>query len=269
MKPTKATAVLVALLLCACAGTSDRPSDAVRNELTPTGKLRFGVVAAPARTSFFVARGADGQPQGVAADLARELGRRLSAPVEFTIVSSSGELVDTLASGRLDAAFMPPDDERRKRLDFGTLYVADENTYLVPAGSKIRTIADVDYAGARVVAIAGTATSRVIARLLKSATIIQVKSIDDALEMLRTGKADAFALARDSLAPLVSRLPGSRVLEGSFNRVGVAIAVPKHRPNALAYATQFIEDAKGSGLLRRMFDDAGLKNIAVAKPGER
>ena len=68
---------------------------------------------------------------------------------------------------------------------------------------------------------------------------------------------------------LVSRLPGSRVLEGSFNRVGVAIAVPKNRPNALAYATQFIEDAKGSGLLRRMFDDAGLGNIAVAKPGER
>lgn len=256
MKPANFAALLVGLLLCACATRPDRPSDAVRNELIPTGKLRFGVVAAPERTSFFVARGADGQPQGVAADLARELGRRLSAPVEFTIVSSSGELVETLASGKLDAAFMPPDDERRKGLDFGTLYVAGENTYLVPPGSKIR------------VAIAGTATSHVIARQLKSATITQVKSIDDAMDMLRTGKADAFALARDALAPLVPRLPGSRVLEGSFNRVG-AIAVPKNRPNALAYATRFIEDVKASGLLRRTFDQAGLKHIAIAKPGER
>ena len=179
-------------------------------------------------------------------------------------MSSSGELVDALGSGKLDAAFMPPDDERRKRLDFGTLYVADENTYLVPAGSKIRTIADVDYAGARVVAIAGTATSRVIARLLKSATIIQVKSIDDALEMLRSGNADAFAWRA-----IHSRAVSGCMAHGFWRllqRVGVAIAVQRTAQRR-AYATQFIEDAKGSGLLRRMFDDAGLKNIAVAKRG--
>jgi polar amino acid transport system substrate-binding protein len=124
-----------------------------------------------------------------------------------------------------------------------SLYFVDENAYLVPAGSTIQSIAEVDYPGARVIAIAGTTTSRTATRVLKSATVTQVKSVDDALDMLRTGKADAFALARAALAPLVRRVPGARILDGSFNRVGVGMAIPKNRPNALAYVTAFTEDA--------------------------
>jgi polar amino acid transport system substrate-binding protein len=269
MKLRESWLVPVVLALCACTTPSNQPSGAVRNELTPTGKLRFGVVAAPARTEFFVVKGADGQPQGVTVDLARELGRRLGTPVEFVVASSSGDLTDSLSSGKLDAAFMPPDEERKKRLDFGTLYFVDENTYMVPGGSKIKTIADVDYPGTRVIAITGTATSRVAARLLKNATVTPVKSVDDALEMLRTGKADAFALTHQSLAPLVPRVPGARILDGSFNRIGAAIAIPKNRPNALSYVTAFTEDAKASGLVQRAFDNAGLKGSKVAAPGER
>jgi len=261
--------VSLVLTLCGCTVLSNRPNDAVRNELIPTGKLRFGVVAGPERTAFFVVKKADGQPDGVTVDLARELARRLDAPVEFVVTSSSGELTDLLSSGGLDAAFVPPDDERKKRLDFGTLYVVSENTYLVPGDSKIRTIADVDHPGARVVAIAGTATIRTATNLLKNATVTPVKSVEDALEMLRTGRAEAFALSRGSLTPLVARVPGSRILDGSFNRIGTAIAIPKNRPNALSYATGFVEDVKASGFVQRAFDRAGVKGVQVAGPGER
>jgi polar amino acid transport system substrate-binding protein len=261
--------VPVVLALCACTTPSNQPSDAVRHELAPTGRLRFGVVAGAERTEFFVVKGADGYPNGVTVDLARELGRRLAAPVEFVVASSSGQLTEMLSAGKLDAAIMPPDEERRKILDFGTYYFVDENTYMVPGGSKIKTIADVDYPGARVIAIVGTTTSRTAARLLKSTTVTSVKSIDDALEMLRTGKADAFALTHASLAPLVPRVPGARILEGSFNRIGIAIAIPKNRPNALSYVTAFTEDAKASGFVQRAFDNAGLKASKPAAPGER
>ena len=61
-------------------------------------------------------------------------------------------------------------------------------------------------------------------------------------------------------------LPGSRILDGSFLQTGIAIAVPKNRPNALAYATVFMEDAKASGMVRRAFDDAGLKDLVVTPP---
>lgn len=251
-------------VLRGCVSPSDRPSPAAPNELASTGKLRFGVVAAPERTSFFVVRDADGKPRGVTVDLGRELARRAGTPIEFLIAPNSGELTDALSSGAIDAAFMPVDDERRKRVEFGPVYFVFENTYLVRVGSDINTIADVDRAGIRVIGIAGTTTIRTSGRLLKKTTITAVGSVGQALDLLASGKADAFALTRDSLRAFAARLPGSRILEGAFHQTGIAIAVPKNRPNALAYVTTFVEDAKASGLVRRAFDDAGLKELAVA-----
>ena len=46
----------------------------------------------------------------------------------------------------------------------------------------------------------------------------------------------------------------------------IAIAVPKGHPEALAYVTKFIEDAKVSGSVQRAMDRAGMANLAVAPP---
>ena len=238
------------------------------HELIPTGTLRFGVVAAPAQTEFFVSNGADGVPHGVTVELAHELGRRLGAPVEFTVLSSSGELPAMLSAGTLDAAFMPVDDERMKVVDFATLYFVDENTYLVSDASAMRTVDDVDGPGARVVAVVGTATSRTATRILRHATVAIIRSVDEGLDAIRAGRADAFALTRASLTPLLPGASGTRILDGSFNRLGVALAIPKNRPAALAYVTAFTEDLKATRFIQRAFDKAGLKGT-VAAPGER
>jgi len=245
-------------------GAPGRPDPAALVELAPTGKIRFGVVFAPAPSTFFVAKDAGGQPRGVTVELANGLARRLGTPVEFMVAPNSGELTDALANGAIDAAFMPVDDERRKRLDFGPNYFVGRNTYLVRAGSDIRTMADVDRPEVRVVGISGTTTIRSAARVLKTARVSPATSVDDALEMLRSGKADAFALTHDTLPPLAARVPGSRILDGDFNRVYVAIAVQKNRPAALAYVTAFMEDAKASGAVRQAFNNAGFKAAEVA-----
>jgi polar amino acid transport system substrate-binding protein len=230
------------------------------------GKLRVGVVSAPTQSAFFVINDADGAPRGVTVDLGKELARQLGVPVEFFVVSSSGELVDAMSSADLDVAFMPVDAERRERVDFGPAYFVIESTYLVRAGSDIRSLSDVDHPSVRVLGIANTATIRAAGRSLKNTTIAAVKSVGEATEMLRTNAADAFALTHDALPALAVHPPGSRILDGNFLQTGIAIAVPKNRPNALAYATTFMEDAKASGLVRRAFDDAGLKELAVAPP---
>ena len=84
--------------------------------------------------------------------------------------------------------------------------------------------------------------------------------------MLRAGQADAFALGRDSLPPFVAEFPGSHIVDGGFQQTGIAIAVPKGHPQALACVTKFIEDAKASGSVRRAMDRAGMANLAVAPP---
>jgi polar amino acid transport system substrate-binding protein len=246
--------------------SSGSPTSSRREEAAPSGKLRVGVVAAPAKSAFFVVKDAGNVPRGVTVDLGKEYARQLGVPVEYFVVSSSGELVDAMSSGAIDVAFMPIDPERRERVDFGPAYFIIESTYLVRPGLDIQSLSDVDRPNVRVVGIANTATIRAAGRALKNTTIAPVNSVGEATEMLRTGAADAFALTHDALPALAAQLTGSRILDGSFLQTGIAIAVPKNRPNALAEARAFMEEAKASGMVRRAFDDAGLKDLVVAPP---
>jgi polar amino acid transport system substrate-binding protein len=264
MEPIQFGLWLCATALGGRAAPSGLPDAATLGELAPSATLRFGVVTAPERTSFFVVKDAGGEPDGVPADLARELARRAGIPIEFMIAPNSGVVTDALSSGAIDAAFMPVDEERSKKVDFGPVYFVFENTYLVRAGSDIRTIDAVDRPGVRVIGISGTTTIRTSARLLKQTKVTPVPAVDEALAMIGSGEADAFALTRDALAPLAARVPGARILDGAFHRTGIGIAVPKNRPNALAYVSAFLEDAKTSGIVRRAFDAAGLKQLALA-----
>jgi len=240
-------------------------SDAI-NKLAASGKLRVGVVAAPSVSAFFVTQDAAGAPHGVTVDLGVALAQWLGVPVEFMVAPNSGLVTDALAAGEIDVSFMPVDDERKMRIDFGPAYFVVESTYLVTAASGITTLAEVDRPGVRVVGIANTTTIRSAARTLQRTTVAAATSIDEAMAMMRSGSADAFALSHDSLPPLAAGLPGSRILDGGFQRTVIAIAVPKNRPSVLTAVTAFMEDAKASGLVRRALDAAGFSDSPVAPP---
>lgn len=235
-------------------------------ELAPTGKLRFGIAFAPEQSTFFVDKDAKGEPHGVTVDLANHLGRSIGRPVAFLMAPNTGILTDALTSGALDVAFMPVDDERRKTLAIGPVYFVGQNTYLVRAGSDIRSIAEVDRPGVRVIGIANTTTIRGAATTLTKTKIEPAVSVDVALEMMRSGQADAFALTRDTLLSMSLKVPGSRVLDGAFREVSIAIVVPKGRAEALAYVSKWLESAKASGVVRKAFDDSGFTKAEVAPP---
>jgi polar amino acid transport system substrate-binding protein len=234
------------------------------NELAPTGKLRVGVAFAPSPSPLFVVKDKDGMPRGVTVDLAGALANELGVPIEFTVAPNTGELVDAMEAGRIDLSFMPVDDERKQRIAFGPVYFLVESTCMVTEASGLRTIDEVDRPGVRIVGIANTTTIRAARRVLTKANVTAAQSIGEAVEMLSGGKAEAFALSRDSLPPFVANLPGSRIVDGGFQLTGIAIAVPKGRPEALATVTAFLEKAKNSGVVRRAFDRAGLSHLPVA-----
>jgi polar amino acid transport system substrate-binding protein len=233
--------------------------------LAPTGTIRCGVVVAPAASAFFAIE-QDGAPQGVTVDLFAALGRDLGAPVDLVLFPNSGELTEATANGDIDVAFMPQDAERAKKVDFGPPYILIESTFLVPAGSALTHLKDANFEGARAIAIAGTTTGRSARRFLTSGTVEDVRGVDDMLRMAKAGEADLFALSRDSFATLLPDLPGARVLEGNFQEVGVAVAVPKERPAALARVAAFVERVKRDGAVRKALDRAGFADCAVAPP---
>lgn len=238
-------------------------SPADLKELAPTGQLRGGVVTAPAASVFFAIKD-KGEVKGVTVDLIRGFAAALKLPLALQIYDNSGQVTDAVAKAECDIAFMPQDAERAKRVDFGPSYYFIESTYLVPAGSTIKSIEEVNRPGRRIVAISNTTTARSARRTAPNAAVEEVPSVDKLTEMARQGEGDAFALSHDSFAGLLPKLPGARVLPGNFQQTGIAVAVPKGRPVALQIATELVEVAKKSGLVRRALDAAGFSDAVVA-----
>jgi polar amino acid transport system substrate-binding protein len=231
--------------------------------LAPTAKLRGGVVVAPAGSAFFAIK--DGKDvRGVTVSLLRAFAEQLKLRLDLQVYDNSGQVTDAVTKGDCDVAFMPHDVSRAEKVDFGPAYFIIESTYLVPAGSKIQTIDEVNRKGVRIVAISNTTTGRSARRTAPNASVEEVPSVDLMTDMAAKGEGDAFALTHDSLAGLMPKLPGARILPGNFQQTGINIAVPKGRAAALKIAAAWLEDAKKSGMVRRAFEANGFKTAEVA-----
>jgi polar amino acid transport system substrate-binding protein len=236
--------------------------------LAPGGVLRVAIAVAPVPSVFFAMRdAATGKVEGVPVDLAHALAEELALPCELVGYPNSGELTAAAETGAWDVAFMPQDAERAKKVDFGPAYFMIESSYLVPAGSSIQSIEEVNRPGVHIVGIFQTTTARSAKRTAPLATLEEVRSVDEMTERAARGEGDAFALSHDAFIGLLPKLPGARVLLGCFQSVGVAVAVPKDRPGALAVASSFVERAKASGIVRRALDAAGFRDAPIVPPG--
>ena len=119
----------------------------------------------------------------------------------------------------------------------------------------------------RIAGVKDTATFRASSKASPNATHTALPGVDAAIALMQAGQADAIALGRASLGGVAAKIPGSRILDGGFLNSTTSVAVPKGKPQALAYVTQFIEEAKASGMVRKALDDVGLKASQVAPAG--
>jgi polar amino acid transport system substrate-binding protein len=252
----------------AAAGIAAADDGAAIKELAPTGKLRVAIAVGPAPSALYTVKGeTPGTYRGVTITLATALAKKLGVPLEFVPYLGTGEIQGSAASGVWDVSFMPVDETRKKFVDFGAPYHLLQSTYLIAPGSDVKTVADANRADVRIAGVDGTATFRASNATSPNATHITVKGVDEAVALMKAGQADAIGLSRESLTGLKDKIPGSRIVDGGFLNSTTAVAVPKNKPEALAYVTAFVEDAKASGLVRRAFDDMDLKGSEVAPAG--
>ena len=253
---------ILGLLLTGCAGISTAPTQEARQALAPTGKLR---VALQLATPMNVVRdSASGEMTGVGFDLGTELARRIGVPFEPVLYPSVGALLDGGKSGAWDVAFVGFSPARAKEWDFTALHLEIEFGYLVPGGSSISTMADVDRPGIRVAVQEKSQPDVFLTRTLKNAAVVRASSLADTLEMLKSGRADAIFSIKPSLFEVSNQLPGSRVLDGRLGLDPHAMAMPKGRDLGVAYARRFVEDAKSGGLVKAAIERAGIRGAVVA-----
>jgi polar amino acid transport system substrate-binding protein len=235
---------------------------AVRGSLALTGALR----AAINYGNFILATRdpATGESRGVAIDLARELAGRLGVPLQIVAYDSVAIMVEAAPANVWDVAFLGSDPERERLIDFTAAYLEIEATYLVPAASPLRAVADVDRPGVRVAAPSKANYELFLRRHLKEASLVSPAGGQAAFELLVSGKVDALAGLKQALIGLADSLPGSRMLDGRFMAVQQSIGVPKGRAAGLAYLRGLVEEAKASGLVARAIEKTGARGVSVA-----
>ena len=234
-----------------------------RAALAPSGTLRAGLNYG----NFLLVLGdaPNGEPRGIAPDLAREMGRRLGTPVEFVRFPQAGPLADGVRDNRWDIAFLGNEPQRADEIAFSPPYLEIPVTYLVPAGSPIRTLADVDREGVRVAVSGQSAYDLFLSRTLTHATLVRARGIEASCRLFVDEKLDALACLRPRLVAAAEALPGSRILDGQVTGVQQSIGTPPGRGEAaVGYLREFIEEATASGLVARLIEAHGVRGVTVA-----
>jgi polar amino acid transport system substrate-binding protein len=219
---------------------------AARAELAPEGQLRAALNYS--NTLLVSTRAPD--HTGVAPDLARELARRAGASVEFVGYANAGLVADAAANDAWDVAFIGAEPQRAGAITFSPAYVEIEATYLVPAGSSLQRIDDVDRDGVHIATAARAAYTLFLQRTLRHAALVEAEGLPGAVARFVEMKLDALAGLKPNLIADARKLPGARVLDGRFTAVQQAMGVPKTREAAARYLETFVAEIITSGLLR-------------------
>jgi polar amino acid transport system substrate-binding protein len=238
---------------------------AVRTELAPTGTLRVGLNYG--NFLLVLEDSASGEPQGIAPDLARELGRRAGVPVEFVRFDQAGKMADAVRSGVWDVAFLAAEPARANEIAFTAAYLEIEATYLVPAGSSIRTLAEVDRPGVRIAVANKAAYDLYLSRTLKHAQLVRAEGIEGSYQLFVAQKLDVLSGLKPRLLMDLEKLPGARILDGKFTAVQQAIGTARGNVAAAEYLRAFVEEAKASGLVQSLIDRHNVRGLSVAPPG--
>jgi polar amino acid transport system substrate-binding protein len=259
-------ALLAALALAATTGSAaaQQPSlDPRVADIARAGKIRVGL-----HLPQFVQDPATGEIKGhgtgvVIVQIAEALGTQLGVKVELVGHPSPPKLVECLQANACDTGFLGFVPARASEVGLTPPYLMVPFTMMVPASSLIRSMADVDKPGVRVAAVRNHASTLALRRVVKQATIVDVEIPDEAFELLRSGRADAWASPRPPLLEYAHKLAGARVLDDRYGANLQSMAVPKEQAGRLAYISEFLEAARASGLVKRAIERAGEHGMEV------
>jgi polar amino acid transport system substrate-binding protein len=233
-------------------------------DLVRSGKIRIALFL-PQYARDSVSRELRGVGAGyLAIELGHVLTARLGIEAVVMELPTPSKTVACLKAAACDVAFLGIEPSRAAEVNFTPPVIQFDYTYLVPAGSPIQKIADADEPGRRIAVVGSHASTMTLRRIVKHAELVDTELPDEAFDLLRAGKVDAFALPREQLLDYSITLPGSQVLADSYGINRVAMAIPKGQAGRLAFFSEFVEDAKASGLIGRIIERGALRGFEVA-----
>jgi len=235
---------------------------AVIAELAPAGVLRAGINM----SNFLLVtdKATNGDPVGVSPDMAAEIARRLGVDLVLVPYPHPGALADAAERGEWDIGNIGAEPQRAQTIAFSAAYCEIEATYLVPEGSAIGTVSDVDRPGVRIATKDRAAYSLWLENHLEQASLVLTETIDASFDVFVDQGLEALAGLRPRLLSDLKRLPGARLLEGKFSSVQQAVGTPRKNGLAAVWLAGVVEELKASGFVAEAIARHEVQGLSVA-----
>jgi polar amino acid transport system substrate-binding protein len=233
-------------------------------QLAPTGTLR----AAINMSNFLLVTGktASGDPEGVSPSMAKAIADKLGVKLQLLPYKTPGEISDDAGTGKWDIGNIGAEPQRAAKMDFTAAYAEIQSTYMVPPGSPIKTIADVDKAGNRISVSGRSAYGLWLENNIKHATLMPTEGLDGSFNQFVDQKLEVLAGLRPRLVEDVLKMPGARILDGQFSAVQQAVGCNKGNDAAAKFLSEFVEEAKRSGFIAGLIKKFGVEGRLSVAP---
>lgn len=232
------------------------------NRLAPGGILRAGINL----SNFLLVTGRtpEGDPVGVSPDMARAFADTLGVGLRYVPYANPGLLADAATRDEWDIGLIGAEPQRAEVISFTPAYTEIEATYLVPAGSPLNSVTEVDAEGVRIAVTERTAYGLWLDRNIARAELVRTKTLDETLQDFLDRKLDVLAGLRPRLLSDLAQVPGARLLDGRFMAVQQAIGTPKPKSEAIDYMIRFVEAARTSGFVAELIRKHKVEGLSVA-----
>ncbi len=236
-------------------------SDEVREQLAPQGKLSAAVYLG--NVLLVTGRSSAGDPTGISPDICQAIADLLKVKLTLHPCTTQADVIESVASGICGIGLVGSDPSRAKGVKFTSAYVELEASYLVPEGSAIKNVSQVDQSGVRIASFFNSAYDLWLQRNLQKATLAHAESFAASCMLFGEQKLEALAGLRTSLLKTVSELPGSRVLDGQFTGIQQAIAAKDTHTEALAFLNHCVRQFVQGGLVTSLIKQYQVQGLAA------
>ncbi|MCV7155216.1 glutamate ABC transporter substrate-binding protein [Mycolicibacterium pyrenivorans] len=232
--------------------TKAEADDAVAN-IKARGRLLVGLDIGSNLFSF--RDPISGEITGFDVDIAGEIARDIfgtPSQVEYRILSSA-DRIEALQSNQVDVVVktMTITCERKKLVNFSTVYLTANQRILAPRDSTIREASDLS--GKRVCVAKGTTSLQRIQQITPPPLIVGVVTWADCLVALQQRQVDAVSTDDAILAGLVSQDPYLHIVGSSLNEEPYGVGINLQNTGLVRFVNGTLERIRRDGTWNTLY----------------
>jgi polar amino acid transport system substrate-binding protein len=207
------------------------------------GVIRIGVKCDSPPVGF---SGPDGKPVGVEVEMAKHIGTyAFGSPdkAELSCVTTDAR-IPSLTGGKIDLilATLGKTPPREQVIDYSDIYYWGSSRVIVPKGSPIQKLADLD--GKSILIVKGGSQLKWLRDRIPSIQFVQLNTNADNVQALLQGRADGYVADAVTISTLISNYPTFRVLKEEVDLGINGIGLRKNEPELKAFVNAALKKMK-------------------------